>query len=44
MELLQVDLKFTLGEEKTIVSSKIAVYPRIEGMVPYLILENLLKV
>nr|GMD01670.1 puromycin-sensitive aminopeptidase isoform X1 [Ipomoea batatas] len=26
-----VDLKFSLGEEKTIVSSKIAVYPRVEG-------------
>lgn len=26
-----MDLKFSLGEEKTIVSSKIAVYPRVEG-------------
>ncbi|XP_073307718.1 puromycin-sensitive aminopeptidase isoform X1 [Primulina huaijiensis] len=26
-----VDLKFTLGEEKTTVSSKIVVYPRVEG-------------
>lgn len=29
--LLQVDLKFSLGEEKTIVSSKITVFPRVEG-------------
>lgn len=27
----QVDLKFLLGEEKTIVSSKINVFPRVEG-------------
>lgn len=27
----QVDLKFLLGEEKTIVSSKITVSPRVEG-------------
>ncbi|VFQ68044.1 unnamed protein product [Cuscuta campestris] len=26
-----VDLKFSLGEDKTIVSSKIAVFPRVEG-------------
>ncbi|RZB94760.1 Puromycin-sensitive aminopeptidase isoform D [Glycine soja] len=35
-----VDLKFTLGEEKTIVSSKIAVYPRIEGSTPPLVLDG----
>lgn len=29
--LLQVDLNFSLGAEKTIVSSKIAVFPRVEG-------------
>lgn len=28
----QVDLKFTLGEEKTIVYSNIGVYPRVEGI------------
>lgn len=26
-----MDLNFTLGEEKTIVSSKISVHPRVEG-------------
>ncbi|XP_020216415.1 puromycin-sensitive aminopeptidase isoform X3 [Cajanus cajan] len=35
-----VDLKFSLGEEKTIVSSKIAVYPRIEGSSPPLVLDG----
>lgn len=29
--LLQVDFKFSLGEEKTIVSSTITVLPRVEG-------------
>lgn len=29
-----VDLRFSLGEEKTIVSSKITVFPRIEGSSP----------
>lgn len=28
----QVDLKFTLGEEKTVVYSNISVYPRVEGI------------
>ncbi|XWS48912.1 hypothetical protein CRYUN_Cryun13aG0117500 [Craigia yunnanensis] len=28
-----VDLKFSLGEEKTIVASKITVFPRVEGIV-----------
>lgn len=31
-ELLKVDLRFQLGEDKTIVSSKIVVLPRIEGI------------
>lgn len=32
MELpIQVDLIFSLGEEKTIVNSKITVFPRVEG-------------
>lgn len=31
--LLQVDLKFYLGEEKTFVSSKITVFPRVEGSI-----------
>lgn len=35
-----VDLKFSLGEEKTIVSSKIAVVPRIEGSSPPLVLDG----
>ncbi|XP_027340209.1 puromycin-sensitive aminopeptidase isoform X5 [Abrus precatorius] len=35
-----VDLKFSLGEEKTLVSSKIAVYPRIEGSSPPLVLDG----
>ncbi|KAG5155598.1 hypothetical protein JHK82_013567 [Glycine max] len=35
-----VDLTFSLGEEKTIVSSKIAVYPRIEGSTPPLVLDG----
>ncbi|KAH1135547.1 hypothetical protein GLYMA_05G209200v4 [Glycine max] len=35
-----VDLKFSLGEEKTIVNSKIAVYPRIEGSTPPLVLDG----
>lgn len=30
--LAQVDLKFTLGEDKTTVYSNISVFPRIEGM------------
>ncbi|XP_031381686.1 puromycin-sensitive aminopeptidase isoform X2 [Punica granatum] len=33
-----VDLKFSLGEEKTIVSSKIAVFPRIDGSTSPLVL------
>lgn len=44
---LQVDLKFSLGEEKTIVSSKITVFPRVEGNIlvilyicMYVILQN----
>lgn len=28
---VQVDLKFSLGEEKTTVLSKISVFPRVEG-------------
>ncbi|CAI8619454.1 unnamed protein product [Vicia faba] len=36
-----VDLKFLLGEEKTIVSSKIAVFPRTEGSAPPLVLDGL---
>ncbi|WVZ26360.1 hypothetical protein V8G54_004904 [Vigna mungo] len=35
-----VDLEFSLGEEKTIVSSKISVYPRIEGSSPPLVLDG----
>ena len=35
-----VDLKFSLGEEKTIVNSKIAVYPRIEGSSSPLVLDG----
>ncbi|XP_058732029.1 puromycin-sensitive aminopeptidase [Vicia villosa] len=35
-----VDLKFSLGEEKTIVSSKIAVFPRTEGSAPPLVLDG----
>ncbi|CAJ1937404.1 unnamed protein product [Sphenostylis stenocarpa] len=35
-----VNLKFSLGEEKTIVNSKIAVYPRIEGSSPPLVLDG----
>ncbi|XP_045820929.1 puromycin-sensitive aminopeptidase isoform X3 [Trifolium pratense] len=35
-----VDLKFSLGEEKTIVSSKIAVFPRVEGSSPPLVLDG----
>jgi aminopeptidase N len=35
-----VDLKFSLGEEKTIVSSKIAVFPRVEGSTPPLVLDG----
>ncbi|KAK7318214.1 hypothetical protein RJT34_02913 [Clitoria ternatea] len=35
-----VGLKFSLGEEKTIVSSKIAVFPRIEGSSPPLVLDG----
>ncbi|KAK7399195.1 hypothetical protein VNO78_10373 [Psophocarpus tetragonolobus] len=35
-----VNLKFSLGEEKTIVSSKIAVCPRIEGSSPPLVLDG----
>lgn len=36
----KVDLKFSLGEEKTIVSSKIAVFPRVEGSTPPLVLDG----
>ncbi|KAK6137408.1 hypothetical protein DH2020_028831 [Rehmannia glutinosa] len=36
----QVDLNFTLGEEKTIVCSKIAVYPRLEGGSSPLVLDG----
>ncbi|XP_061355301.1 puromycin-sensitive aminopeptidase [Gastrolobium bilobum] len=35
-----VDLKFSLGEERTIVSSKIAVFPRIEGSSSSLVLDG----
>ncbi|KAK9927159.1 hypothetical protein M0R45_024359 [Rubus argutus] len=35
-----VDLKFLLGEEKTIVSSKIAVFPRVEGSSSPLVLDG----
>lgn len=35
-----VDLKFSLGEESTIVSSKIAVSPRVEGSSPPLVLDG----
>ncbi|KAJ1411798.1 Peptidase M1, alanyl aminopeptidase [Sesbania bispinosa] len=35
-----VDLKFSLGEERTIVSSKIAVFPRVEGSSPPLVLDG----
>ncbi|XP_071918367.1 puromycin-sensitive aminopeptidase-like [Coffea arabica] len=35
-----VDLKFSLGEEKTIVSSKISVYPRVEGGSSPLVLDG----
>ncbi|KAL2525022.1 Peptidase M1 family protein [Abeliophyllum distichum] len=35
-----VDLKFSLGEEKTIVCSKIAVYPRVEGCSAPLVLDG----
>ncbi|KAK4278263.1 hypothetical protein QN277_016130 [Acacia crassicarpa] len=35
-----VDLKFPLGEECTIVSSKITVFPRIEGSSPPLVLDG----
>ncbi|GER33059.1 peptidase M1 family protein [Striga asiatica] len=35
-----VDLSFTLGEKKTIVSSKIVVYPRIEGSSSPLVLDG----
>ncbi|XP_073119465.1 LOW QUALITY PROTEIN: puromycin-sensitive aminopeptidase [Henckelia pumila] len=35
-----VDLNFTLGEEKTIVSSKIDVYPRVEGCSSPLVLDG----
>ncbi|XP_075642458.1 puromycin-sensitive aminopeptidase [Castanea sativa] len=35
-----VDLRFSLGEEKTIVSSKITVFPRIEGSSPPLVLDG----
>ncbi|KEH21084.1 peptidase M1 family aminopeptidase N [Medicago truncatula] len=36
----KVDLKFSLGEEKTIVSSKISVFPRVEGSTPPLVLDG----
>lgn len=35
-----VDLNFSLGEEKTIVSSKISVYPRVEGGSSPLVLDG----
>ncbi|XP_022892915.1 puromycin-sensitive aminopeptidase-like isoform X2 [Olea europaea var. sylvestris] len=35
-----VDLKFSLGEEKTIVCSEIAVYPRVEGCSAPLVLDG----
>ncbi|KAI3453728.1 hypothetical protein Pfo_010391 [Paulownia fortunei] len=35
-----VDLNFTLGEEKTIVSSRIVVYPRLEGCSSPLVLDG----
>ncbi|XP_062026541.1 puromycin-sensitive aminopeptidase isoform X2 [Rosa rugosa] len=35
-----VDLKFSLGEEKTIVTSKIAVFPRVEGSSSPLVLDG----
>ncbi|KAJ6821495.1 puromycin-sensitive aminopeptidase isoform X1 [Iris pallida] len=35
-----VDLKFELGEDKTIVSSKIAVHPRVEGVSSPLVLNG----
>lgn len=35
-----VDLKFSLGEEKTIVCSKICVYPRVEGCTSPLVLDG----
>ncbi|KAI4326935.1 hypothetical protein L6164_019449 [Bauhinia variegata] len=35
-----VDLKFSLGEESTIVHSKITVYPRAEGSSPPLVLDG----
>ncbi|KAI3468713.1 hypothetical protein Pfo_025376 [Paulownia fortunei] len=35
-----VDLNFTLGEEKTIVCSKIVVYPRLEGCTSPLVLDG----
>ncbi|GLT69014.1 hypothetical protein SLA2020_412000 [Shorea laevis] len=35
-----VHLKFTLGEEKTIVSSKITVFPRVEGSSSSLVLDG----
>ncbi|KAH0974850.1 hypothetical protein GBA52_016749 [Prunus armeniaca] len=38
--LLQVDLNFSLGAEKTIVSSKIAVFPRVEGSSSPLVLDG----
>ncbi|XP_050378743.1 puromycin-sensitive aminopeptidase isoform X2 [Argentina anserina] len=36
----KVDLKFSLGEEKTIVTSKIAVFPRVEGTSSPLVLDG----
>ncbi|PIA34216.1 hypothetical protein AQUCO_03800066v1 [Aquilegia coerulea] len=36
----KVDLNFSLGEEKTFVSSKIVVYPRIEGVSSPLVLDG----
>lgn len=36
----KVDLNFSLGEEKTFVSSKIIVYPRVEGVSSPLILDG----
>ena len=40
---MQVDLEFSLGEEKTIVSSKIKVSPRIEGLQTLAVLFHLHK-
>ncbi|KAL5718632.1 membrane alanyl aminopeptidase [Ranunculus cassubicifolius] len=36
----KVDLKFSLGEDKTLVSSEIVVYPRVEGVSSPLVLDG----